>query len=191
MSIKQQITATAVNAEAVGRVKEFVQGCMFLMLNPKGGAFKQAEAARASERVVEFTKSAAAAGSLTGWGSPLSSFQNLSTAFLQSLGAISAFDAMLSSMLVAPLRTSIVTVSATLTAGPIAEANVKPVSRLSLTASDMDAVKAAALIAMSAELVRAGTRCDESGGARIAHRHCPSNQYDLSADHYDRDKVCC
>ena len=56
-----------------------------------------------------------------------------------------------------PLRTTVVSVSATLTAGPIAEANVKPVTKLSLTASDMDASKASALIAMSAELVRSGT----------------------------------
>ena len=153
----RELSVVSANAEVSGRVKEFVQGCMFLMNNPKGGAWKQAEAARASDRVIEFTKSAAAAGTMTGWGSPLSSFQNLSTAFLGSLGAISAFDAMLSSMLVAPLRTSIIAVSASLTAGPIAEANVKPLTKLSLTASDMDAVKASALIAMTAELVRAGT----------------------------------
>lgn len=157
MSIRAQIEKVAVATETVGRVKEFVAGCRYLMLNPHGGAYKEAERARASERVVEFTKSASAAGTLTGWGSPLASFQNLSTAFLGSLGAISCFDAMASSMLMLPLRTTVVSVSATLTAGPIAEANVKPVTKLSLTASDMDASKASALIAMSAELVRSGT----------------------------------
>ena len=157
-SIAQQVGKVVSTAEVTGRTKEFVQGCMFLLASPRGGAEELARKARASDRVVEFTRSAAAAGSLSGWGSPLSSFQNLSSAFLGSLGAISAFDAMLPSMLVVPLRTTVVSVSATLgSVQGIAEANVKPLSKLSLTASDLDAVKAAALIAMSNELVRAGT----------------------------------
>ena len=64
-------------AEAVGRVAEFTQAVRFLMLNPRGGADKEAEAARASERVIEFTKSAAAAGTLTGWGSPFASVSRI------------------------------------------------------------------------------------------------------------------
>jgi HK97 family phage major capsid protein len=82
----------------------------------------------------------------------------LADAFLSSLSAISVFDLLLNSnsMLVVPLRTSIVAVSATLSAGPISEASVKPNSRLSLTASDLDAVKAAAFVAVSAELLKAG-----------------------------------
>jgi capsid protein len=60
-------------------------------------------------------------------------------------------------MLQAPLRTSIISVSASLSAGPVAEANVKPASRLSLSASDLDSVKCAAFVALTAEVLRAGT----------------------------------
>ena len=145
------------NIETAGRVSEFVQAVRFLMLSPRGGAEQLAEKARAPSRVVEFVKSPAAAGSMTGWGSPLASFQNLATAFLQSLNQISAFDALWPSMLQAPLRTTVVAVSSTLMGGPIAEANVKPTSRLSLSASDLDVTKAVSWAAMSIELLRMGS----------------------------------
>jgi HK97 family phage major capsid protein len=133
-----------------------MQGVRLLMLH-RGDAHREAEARRMPDRVVEFTKSAAAAGTLTGWGSPFASFQNLSTAFLGSLGAISVFDALWPSMLQAPPRSTILAVSTTLTAGPIAEANVKPASRISLTGSDLDVTKAAAFVAISSELLRSGS----------------------------------
>lgn len=148
----------AVNVEAVGRVAEFTQAVKFLMLGrSQAVASRLAEEARAPTRVVEFTKAAAAAGSLSGWGSPLAPFQNLSLAFLGSLTGISAFDALWPSMLQAPLRTSIISVSAPLSTGPIAEANVKPTSRLSLSASDLDSIKCAAFVAVTAELLKSGT----------------------------------
>jgi hypothetical protein len=156
MSIVQQVGRVVANTEAAGRVAEFTQAVRYLMINPRGGADRLAEKEHAPSRVVDFTKAAAAAGSMTGWGQPLAPFQNLSTAFLSSLSAISAFDALWPSMLQVPLRTSVIAVSTTLTAGPIAEASVKPASRISITASDLDAVKCAAFLALSAELLKSG-----------------------------------
>ena len=118
-------------------------------------AQRLAEEAKAPSRVVEFVKAAQSAGSIAGWGSSLA-LESLATAFLSSLSGISAFDALWPNMLQVPLRTSVVAVSATLSAGSTAEANVKPASRLSLSASELDAVKAAAFIAVSAELLKIG-----------------------------------
>jgi HK97 family phage major capsid protein len=157
MTIPQRVAQVAANAESVGRLAEFIQGVRFLMLNPRGGADEMARHARASERTIEFTKSAAAAGSLSGWGSPLSSFQNLSTAWLASLSAISVFDALWPSMIQCPPRSTILAVSTTLTGGPVAEANVKAAGKLSLTGSDLDVTKVAAFVAISSELLRSGT----------------------------------
>ena len=156
MTIRSQIVTSAANAEATGRVAEFMQGVSLLMLH-RGDAFREAEQRRLPDRVIEFTKSAAAAGTLTGWGSPFASFQNLSTAFLSSLSAISVFDALWPSMIQAPPRSTVIAVSTTLTGGPVAEANVKPAGKLSLTGSDLDVVKCAAFVAISSELLRSGT----------------------------------
>jgi HK97 family phage major capsid protein len=90
-------------------------------------------------------------------GFPKPSNQSLATAFLSSLSAVSAFDALWPSMLQVPLRTHIVSVSATITSTSISEGSVKPASQISLTASDLDVVKCAAFVAMTAELLRSGT----------------------------------
>jgi HK97 family phage major capsid protein len=156
MTIAEKVRAVVSGNEEVGRVAEFSQAVRLLMLH-RGDAFREAEAKRMPDRVIEFTKSAAAAGTLTGWGSPFASFQNLSTAFLSSLSAISVFDALWPSMIQAPPRSTVIAVSTTLTGGPVAEANVKPAGKLSLTGSDLDVVKCAAFVAISSELLRSGT----------------------------------
>jgi HK97 family phage major capsid protein len=157
-SIAQQVGKVVASTEAVGRVQEFVSAVRLLMLY-RSDAFREAERRRLPDRVVEFCKSAATAGSTVvgNWGNPLASFQNLSTAWLQSLNAISVFDALWPSMVQAPPRSTVVAVSTTLTGGPVAEANVKPAGKLSLTASDLDVVKCAAYVAISSELLRSGT----------------------------------
>ena len=152
MTVLQKLGQVNANIEAVGRVNEFVAAVRYKM--PRGGAHLQAEQERAPSRIIEFTRAAVTAGSLSSWSSPLSAFQNLSSAFLSSLSGISVFDTLWPNILRAPLRTHIVAVSTTLTSGPIAEASVKPASSIALTTSDLDAVKAAALVAMSAELLR-------------------------------------
>jgi hypothetical protein len=155
-TLAQQVGRVVANVEGAGRGAEFVSGVRYLML-AKGGADRLAEKEHAPDRVVEFVKAPQSAGSMTGWGSPLAPFQSLATAFLSSLSAVSAFDALWPSMLQAPLRTHVVSVSATLTSTAIAEGSVKPASQISLTASDLDVVKCAAFVAMTAELLRSGT----------------------------------
>lgn len=155
------------------QAKEFVSLAKFMMIG-KGtsGAARMAKAAgaKAGPRVTglleaagggelsrDYLKAAVNVGSIGGWGSPLAVFENMATAFLGSLVGVSVFDTLWPFMVQAPLRTSVLAVSATISGGPIAEANVKPTSRLSLTASDLDVVKAAAFVAVSAELLRVGS----------------------------------
>ena len=158
MTIAERVGRVVINAEAAGRVNEFVSACRYLMIEPRAAA-RLAERNRAPDRIVDFCKAAVTPGATTAgnWAEPLAPFPQLATAFLSSLTGISVFDTLWPSMLQAPLRTSVVAVSTTLTAGPISEASVKPASQIALTASDLEAVKAAAYVAMSAELLKMGT----------------------------------
>jgi hypothetical protein len=166
MSIQEEVmraarggVVTAVDASQIGRVNEFVSAVRLLMLNPRGGADKEAELRRMPPRVVEFLKTASVAGgtAVGSWGNPLAPFQNLSSAWLASLSAISVFDRLLPDMIVCPPRSTVVAVSTTLTGGAISESSVKPAGKLSLTGSDLDVAKAAAFVAISSELLRSGT----------------------------------
>jgi HK97 family phage major capsid protein len=156
MTIARRIAEVSANIETAARMNEFIQATKFLMIGRRAGAERLAEEAKAPLRVIQFVKAAQSAGSISGsWGSSLA-LQSLATAFLSSLTGVSAFDALWPNMLQVPLRTSVVAVSAILSAGSIAEASIKPASRLSLSASELDAVKAAAFIAVSAELLKLG-----------------------------------
>lgn len=88
------------------------------------------------------------------WGSPLSAFEGLATAFLSSLSSVSLFDALLPSMLAVPLRTSVKIVTAAISGNTVVEASVKGISRLSISASDFDAAKCAAVVVVSEELLK-------------------------------------
>ena len=156
MTALKDLGRVAINREAAGRVNEFVSAVRYLMTEKGGSAAKLAERNRASDRTVEFLKTATTPGAMTvgNWAEPLAPFQNLATAFLSSLSAISVFDGLWPNMVQAPLRTHVVVVSTTLTASAIAEASIKPASRLSLAANDLDVVKCAAFLAVSQELLR-------------------------------------
>ena len=75
------------------------------------------------------------------WGDPFSNVQNLSQAFLNSLVGVSVLDTLLPAMLQLPPRTTIVSVTTTLSGGTVLEAAVKPASQLSLAATDLRANK--------------------------------------------------
>src|SRR5262245_35765759 len=78
---------------------------------------------------------------------------SLAAAFLASLIGTGVFETMLGRMMQLPLRTTISSVTAALTGATIAENNVKPASRLWVGASDLDATKAVALVAVTSELL--------------------------------------
>jgi HK97 family phage major capsid protein len=149
----------AISREAAGRVNEFVSAVRYLMIEKGGAAAKFAERNHAPERVVDFVKAAIEPGTTltSNWGDPLSNVQNLSNAFLNSLVGVSVLDTLLPAMLQLPPRTTIVSVTTTLTGGTVLEAAVKPASQLSLAATDLEPVKVAAYCAVTTELLRMST----------------------------------
>jgi hypothetical protein len=152
----REITKVSASTESSHRAAEFVQAAKVLMLaHMQGGPpVEIAERRRLSPRVIDFVRSAQTAGSMSGtWGEQLA-IRNLANGFLGSLSSISVFDLLWPNFLQVPLRTSILSVSATLTATPIAEANVKPLSKISLTAGDLDGVKVIGLLGITAEVLK-------------------------------------
>jgi hypothetical protein len=157
-SIANQIGKVYASVEAKDRVHEFVLATKVLMTNPKGLAVVEAEKYRANPRVAEFVKTAVAPGTTTDatWAAPLSQTV-LADAFLSSLAPLSLFDAMYPSFLQVPLNSSVVSVSATIAgAAEIPETHVKPTSKLTLAASDLDAKKIATLVAVTDEFLKIG-----------------------------------
>jgi Phage capsid family len=154
MTIAERVGRVVVNAEAVGRVNEFVSAVRYLMIEGRGAAVKLAERNRASDRVVDFVRAVQEAGTTTGWGDPLSSTRNLPEAFLASLAGVSVLDTLLPSMLQLPPRTTVVSVTTTLSGSAVLEANIKPASQLALAATDLEPQKIAAYCAVTSELLK-------------------------------------
>jgi HK97 family phage major capsid protein len=153
-SVAEKIATLQIDRESVGRVREFVEVVRFHMLggNPVRAA-DLAIQARAPERVV---KAAQDPMTLSSLGTTLAPFQILANAFLASLASQTAFDAMLPSMLQLPLRTRVVSTTATITGVTLPEQQIKRIGSLSLAASDLDVSKAGAVIAVSEEILRVG-----------------------------------
>jgi hypothetical protein len=157
-TIANQIGKVYASTEAKDRASEFVQVAKILMTTPKGLALIEAEKLRGNPRVAEYIKTVVAPGTTTDstWAAPLSQ-RVLADAFLSSLAPLSLFDAMLPSMLQVPLNSSVVSVSATIVgAAEIPQTHVKPTSKLTLAASDLDAKKIATLVAVTDEFLKIG-----------------------------------
>ena len=154
MSAVERIGRVAINTEVANRTNDFVSACRYLMLHAKSNAVAAAERSKSPSRVVEFVRAAIEPGITTNWGDPLSNVQNLSNAFLNSLVGVSVLDTLLPSMLVLPPRTTIVSVTTTLSGGSVLEAAVKPASQLSLAATDLEPQKIAAYCAVTTELLK-------------------------------------
>ena len=89
------------------------------MINSKSAVVSSAQRERATDRTIDFIKAAIEPGTTltSNWGDPLSNVQNLSNAFLNSLVGISILDTLLPSMLQLPPRTTITSVTTTLSGG--------------------------------------------------------------------------
>jgi hypothetical protein len=124
-----------------------------------GGAYQAREyaaAERARERVkTVLQKAAIAAGSLESW-SGIADYQNISTAFLESLRSQSVFDAALADGMVrAPLRSRGFSVTTGISGSVIPEVSVKPISSLVLGTQLLEPKKSVATIVVTKELLDA------------------------------------
>lgn len=91
--------------------------------------------------------------------SALGDYTDASDAFLESVGAYGAFDAMYPSMRPVPIKANIVTVTAAGVANTTSEASLKKISRLSMEAQRLEPTKIVAFFCMSDELAKfSGTR---------------------------------
>src|SRR5262249_34287843 len=107
-------------------------------------------------RVLDAIKAAVDPLSIGSVGTVLSPFQTLAQAFLNSIVGQSAFDTMLPSMMRLPLRTRVISVTSAATGVALAESDVKRISSLQLSASDLLINKTAATIALTKETLVAG-----------------------------------
>ena len=103
----------------------------------------------ATPRVQAIMKSAVSAGAVS---SGIADYDNLVTAFYQSLRSASAFDAILPAMTPAPLRSRGTITTTGVSGGVVPEGQIKPISSVTLDNKLVEPRKAAAIVVISAEL---------------------------------------
>jgi len=121
MTILQQIGRASSEIEIRTASADFTQlaRCLALAKGILPDARRIASERHSSERVLEILTRATPAtmtSSTGSWGDDLSAYQTVAEGFLASLRNASAFDAMLPSMRVVPLRTRVVVTTVTATA---------------------------------------------------------------------------
>jgi hypothetical protein len=118
-----------------------------------GNAYTARDHARCTPRVIELlNKTAVVSGGLDSWAS-IADYENVATAFLESLRSVSVFDAALANgMTKAPLRSRGFSITAGITGSVVPERSVKPISQLTMTQQLLEPKKAAAIIVISKEL---------------------------------------
>jgi Phage capsid family len=117
-------------------------------------AYNLAKMNRALPPILSVLKSATDPGSTTGWGSSLAEFSVLADAFLVSLRSASIFEAALPFTMRVPPMTTVRIVTTGATGATINEAMTKPVTKLALSASDMNEQKSVAIVAATESLLR-------------------------------------
>ena len=169
MSIVKQITRVAAGVETSTRAREFCQLARVIALGKEHqsdrnwalspvvrGILSSNSVYNIPREILLAHRAAAAAGTTTDatWAAPLADYQVLANAFLESLRAFGAFDRMLPSMRQVPLRTRIGAVSVGITGTTVGQGQSKPISRLTLTGTQIDELKAVAVLIITQELAR-------------------------------------
>ncbi|PZV36163.1 phage major capsid protein [Mesorhizobium kowhaii] len=122
-----------------------------------------AEQSGLSPRVVSIVKSPVAAGQANGdtWGSELSQYDIVTSAFLDSLRNSGLFFRLLDGgMLRVPLRSKLTALTAGANAYVVGEGSAKKISRLSLETESIDPFRAASIVVVSDELLKLGVLSD-------------------------------
>lgn len=176
MSIARDLGKISANIEAASKAREFsaLARCLAIGRGERFEALRVADEARLprireilsshhkvyalTRDQVEQTKAAVAAGgtAVGDWSEQLAAYNVLAAAFLESLRNYGAFDAMLPAMRRVPFRTRIGASTSALTGSTVSQSQAKPVSKLSLTNTQIDEIKVAALMTVTNELARFG-----------------------------------
>jgi hypothetical protein len=131
--------------------------CVKLLSKTPGDHLDIARSRNSSGRVIGLLEKNAVSVMATTDPGAIGVLQQLSEAFLESVGAFSAFETIFNNngFLKVPLRTRISIITLAAAAYQTAEADYKPVSRLSLAASELPYWKTAAIVSYTVELLRA------------------------------------
>src|SRR5262245_51695360 len=152
MTVAQQIarvSSAIAQREATGKFRELAT--MLVRYKDPFTASKMAEKERCTPRVANILKTAVTGGNMTDW-SAISDYQNIVTAFMESLRTLSVFDAALADgMIRAPLRSRGFSVTTGITGSVMSEGSVKPISSLVLGQQLLEPKKASAILVVSKE----------------------------------------
>lgn len=165
MSIAQRIGTVHAGLETATRAGEFaaIAKCLAAGAGGTHAAANFAEQKRLPRRVVEILKAGVSAGTLGGSeGTALGDYGVVAQAWLDSLRNISAFDALLPSMVKIPLRTFVGISSLEVTGYVRGEGQAKTISQLQLAAQGLDPISVVAWVVLSRELA---TFSGPNGGA--------------------------
>jgi hypothetical protein len=173
-TVLEQVAADVRDRELSGRVRSFADVGRAIALAKNGNPAEIAERAglprqvrnilnRTPQAVYSLSpqermrlRAAVAAGSSSDatWAAPLADYDSIASAFLQSLRNFGCFDALLPFMRQYPMRVRVGASTVGITGTTIGQVMVKPISRLTLTATTLTEEKAVAIIAVSEELAR-------------------------------------
>jgi HK97 family phage major capsid protein len=156
VTLAHQVAKASHDLETRTRAGEFVAIARCLMLaNGRMREAVQIAEQRFVQRVVDvFRKTAVAPTSLT-TASSLAEYTGTTTAFLESLRTVGAFDRMLPDMRQVPPRARVASTTLNATAYVHGEAAAKPISSLQLSGQTLDETEVAAIVVQSEELIKA------------------------------------
>jgi hypothetical protein len=160
MTPYRSLQAAEKEKDSAGAIRDFALACKFIALGKQdgiGGGIRMAQQARIRPSVVEFMKAAVDAGSTTGntWGGQLADPTGMSSSFVASLRYFSVYDRAAEFMPQALFGQKFAVVTSGATGATINEMMVKPISKLSLSATALDdQQKSLAIAVADEELVR-------------------------------------
>jgi hypothetical protein len=152
MTILQTLDRAGADRSAVGEFHKFARMLTRARGEP-GRALTDAEASNAKPRVISILKSAISGGTLTDW-SAIADYQQISTAFSESLRSLSVFDSALPFFTPAPLRSRGITVTIGITGANPGEHMIKPISSVVLGSKLVEPRKACAIIVTTEEVLK-------------------------------------
>lgn len=155
MNVMQEHVA-AIESKRAANILPHVLRYLMLARGDIFRAVKNSERNRAWPEIQAILKAATPAGStqIGNWAQPLAEFESAVSAFLPAIRNYGAFDQALPYMIIAPLRTRIVSQTIGVTGGVIAENASKVISNLQLSGQNLSESKAVAIIVRSEEMLR-------------------------------------
>ena len=160
MSIPAQIARYSTSVEVTAKANECIRAVRVLGLaGASADAQRLAERFSCSRAFAEIVNKAATPAGTTldsSWAGALASTLSSPQGFIQSLRDSGAFDRLLPDMRRVPMNSRVVVTALGASGHTVSEASAKPISRLTLAASDLTPIKSLVILVLSRELLLAG-----------------------------------